>query len=343
MDLNIILIVLIALILIALVAHGLWSNHRDKSQLFKNASKFTYDARVQTNDFFNNENDHVISAEQLSTPPKPEQPELDIDLKESTNTVASAQQTMEPARDIKKIRITLPSKTQGTESARERQSTPTLSQETLLQRTIAELENEVDEVEGINTSSSLLREALAQQTTLNSNPSTLAVKQETKMSVSPSETIDADSNAKPITSETSTREKESVQPTTIMLYVAAKANRTFNGTSINSALENLGFIFGEHNFFHRHFDIHDAQSPVIFSIANMMKPGYFDPVELPMLKTVGLVLFMRLPTHGNDLANLRLLLRGAQTLAEQLDGILLDDKRQTFTEASKDYYLNLIN
>jgi cell division protein ZipA len=36
-------------------------------------------------------------------------------------------------------------------------------------------------------------------------------------------------------------------------------------------------------------------------------------------------------------------LRAAQTLAEQLHGQVLNDKRQPFDEASKAYYLNLIS
>ena len=40
MDLNTILIILGVAALIALVAHGLWSNRREKSKYFKNAGTF---------------------------------------------------------------------------------------------------------------------------------------------------------------------------------------------------------------------------------------------------------------------------------------------------------------
>ena len=41
MDLNTILIILGVIALLALVAHGIWSNRREKSQYFKNANTFS--------------------------------------------------------------------------------------------------------------------------------------------------------------------------------------------------------------------------------------------------------------------------------------------------------------
>ena len=41
MDLNTILIILGVIALLALIAHGIWSNRREKSQYFKNANTFS--------------------------------------------------------------------------------------------------------------------------------------------------------------------------------------------------------------------------------------------------------------------------------------------------------------
>lgn len=47
MDLNTILIILGILALVILVAHGLWSSRREKTQFFKNANTFTRDGRIE--------------------------------------------------------------------------------------------------------------------------------------------------------------------------------------------------------------------------------------------------------------------------------------------------------
>ena len=41
MDLNTILIILGVIALLALIAHGIWSNRREKPQYFKNANTFS--------------------------------------------------------------------------------------------------------------------------------------------------------------------------------------------------------------------------------------------------------------------------------------------------------------
>lgn len=47
MDLNAILIILGVIALIILVAHGIWSNRREKSQYFENSKTFTQKARIR--------------------------------------------------------------------------------------------------------------------------------------------------------------------------------------------------------------------------------------------------------------------------------------------------------
>ena len=51
----------------------------------------------------------------------------------------------------------------------------------------------------------------------------------------------------------------------VQLYVISNQNREFYGPQLSQSLENLGFIFGERQMYHRHFDLSVA-SPVLFSV-----------------------------------------------------------------------------
>ena len=59
-------------------------------------------------------------------------------------------------------------------------------------------------------------------------------------------------------------------------------------------------------------------SPVLFSVANIEQPGTFDYYNMAEFSTMGVVLFMQLPSPGNNLANLRMMIRAAKTIAEDL-------------------------
>lgn len=129
-----------------------------------------------------------------------------------------------------------------------------------------------------------------------------------------------------------------VQNNMITLYVVAPEGQQFQGDDVAQSLEALGFQFGEYQIFHRHQHLGDSNSPVIFSAANMMQPGIFDLAKISHFSTVGLVLFMHLPS-GNDAVNLRLLIKTTQNLAESLGGFVLNENRELFDELSYQAYL----
>ncbi|TNG91634.1 cell division protein ZipA [Pasteurellaceae bacterium USgator11] len=391
MDLHIILIILIVLILAILVVHGLWSSRREKSQLFKAANTFTYDSR--TADSLNSLKDEPDLLHQpASTDGRGQIAESQANdrtwradetaLSQAEAPINSPRQPTQPAVSVEQavsnIRITLPE--QGITANQTTQSTFTqsavdhhasradsLSRSSLLNRTIADLEQEFDSEEGINTSSELLREELARVTqqrkinisqevsddlTRNSISSQTAAPSEAaaiiRAQLNPetenksSQTPQPSSDSMPSSAEKVDGAQSNEKPKTILLYVVAAQNQAFQGTQVVQSLDNLGFLYGQHSLYHRHLDL-DGSSPILFSAANMMKPGIFDLDSIADLRTVGLVLFMHLPSHGSDLANFRLLLRAAQTLADELHGQVLNDKRQPFDQASKEYYLSLIS
>ena len=124
----------------------------------------------------------------------------------------------------------------------------------------------------------------------------------------------------------------------IQLYLIPKSSDQFNGAKLVQALENLGFILGEDEMYHRHLDLSVA-SPVLFSVANLEQPGTFDAYNLVDFSTMGIVFFMQLPSPGNNLANLRMMIRVAHTLAEDLQGIVLTEEQEIFDENAEQTYL----
>lgn len=123
----------------------------------------------------------------------------------------------------------------------------------------------------------------------------------------------------------------------ITLYVVAPQGGAFNGLNVVQQLDALGLQYGEYRIFHRHID--NADSPVLFSVANIMEPGIFEMSSIEQFATIGLVFFMQLPSPNNDLANLRIMINTAESLAKSLGGFVLDDQQQLFDDNARQNYL----
>lgn len=112
----------------------------------------------------------------------------------------------------------------------------------------------------------------------------------------------------------------------VTLYIAARAGQAIAGPDLVVAAEKAGLVFGHRNIFHRMVDGHPDKGP-IFSVANLVKPGYFDLRTIQQMSTPGISFFMTLPGPLPALDAWDTLLPTAQRMAELLDGVLLDDDR----------------
>ena len=124
----------------------------------------------------------------------------------------------------------------------------------------------------------------------------------------------------------------------IALYVRALHAGGFNGADIFAAMEQLELRYGHMQIFH-HYGL-DEQAPVapvpvtrepVFSIANLMEPGTFEPQAAETFHTPGLILFMRLPGPLCGRVAFELMLNYAHRLAEILKGVLENQHRETLT------------
>mgnify|MGYP000886908349 CR=1 FL=1 len=123
----------------------------------------------------------------------------------------------------------------------------------------------------------------------------------------------------------------------LVLHVVAKTGQQLQGAELLPALLSLNFKFGDMDIFHRHID-NAGTGKVLFSLANMVKPGTFDPDNMEQFVTEGVVLFMTLPCYGDPKMNFTIMLNSALQLADDLGAELLDGKRQPWDDAAKEDY-----
>lgn len=112
----------------------------------------------------------------------------------------------------------------------------------------------------------------------------------------------------------------------VTLFVAAPAGADFHGPDLVVAAEKAGLDFGDLGIFHRLLSGKPEAGPV-FSMANMVKPGSFDMIQIESLRTPGVSFFMTLPGPLSALDAWEAMLPTAQRLAELLDGRVLDEER----------------
>ncbi|WP_351018209.1 cell division protein ZipA [Shewanella sp. AC91-MNA-CIBAN-0169] len=166
-----------------------------------------------------------------------------------------------------------------------------------------------------------------------------------KVDVSPEVAVKAEVEVKSevITPKADAPVNEPVEPTDVLvLHIVAKAGEQIKGAELLPSLLSLNFKFGDMDIFHRHID-NAGTGKVLFSLANMLKPGIFDPDNMEQFVTQGVVLFMTLPGYGDPLMNFTIMLNSAYQIAEDLGAELLDGQRQPWSDATKKDYLRRLN
>ena len=110
------------------------------------------------------------------------------------------------------------------------------------------------------------------------------------------------------------------------------------GSDLLQQILDNGLRYGAMSIFHRH-SAEDGEGPVIFSMANMLKPGTFDLQDIESFSTAGVTLFLTLPAFDdNNMAAFDLMITTAKNIANGLGGELNDENRSVMTGQTIEHY-----
>jgi cell division protein ZipA len=123
----------------------------------------------------------------------------------------------------------------------------------------------------------------------------------------------------------------------LVLNVTAKKGRLIMGERLLSLMQGLELEYGERNIFSKRTD--DAEGgPILFNVANMLQPGTFDLNNMENFATVGVTLFLALPSPISNFEAFEEMLQTAQDLVRSIDGELRDDQRNMMTGQTIEHY-----
>lgn len=116
----------------------------------------------------------------------------------------------------------------------------------------------------------------------------------------------------------------------LIINVMARPGNVFSGSDLLPLLQARGMQLGEMSIFHKHSG-RNASGELMFSMANMVKPGTFDLAGMDTFTTPGVSLFMQLPNQAGNMKAFDAMLDMAHALQREMGGELKDENRSVFT------------
>ncbi|MDX7986026.1 cell division protein ZipA [Xenorhabdus sp. 12] len=308
-DLRLILIVVGAIAIIALLLHGLWTSRKERSSLFRDRPVKRHKQERQE-ELENSDNDELFDNEPKSHVQKSGKPHTEhraepvIERRASESSVAEPDEGSDP----------LLARNQPAESAAKTKVNAVDEQQDEPQLGLFDPVEQVESKEAAagDVGDKSLREHAADDLMVEKNP-----------------------NA--VEAETSVEAEKAPKETVLVLHVAAHHGQELDGEALLQSILQAGFRFGDMNIFHRH--LHPSGSgAVLFSLANMVKPGSFDPEQMTDFTTPGISMFMLVPSYGDSNQNFKLMLQAAQRIAADVGGVVLDGERKMLTPQMIELY-----
>ncbi|WP_331347064.1 cell division protein ZipA [Cellvibrio sp. UBA7661] len=132
-------------------------------------------------------------------------------------------------------------------------------------------------------------------------------------------------------------EKQPAEPEEVLIInVMAHKGGMFNGGELLDIVLKCGMRYGSMDIFHRHSDT-KGEGALLFSMANMVKPGTFDLDAMDDFETPGVSLFMTLPINADSMQSFDLMADTARAIAETLNGELKDEQRSVMTRQTLEH------
>jgi cell division protein ZipA len=119
-------------------------------------------------------------------------------------------------------------------------------------------------------------------------------------------------------------------PAIIQFSIITKADEDFNGADLVEAFKMVGLEYGSLKIFERL----DSNRLVDFGVACIVEPGTFPEKDLDQFYCPGIVFFMQPEALDDARAVFEDYIETIYLLAEKLDGVILDHRRQPLTDAT---------
>lgn len=124
----------------------------------------------------------------------------------------------------------------------------------------------------------------------------------------------------------------------LIIHLRSREGEVFEGSDILEVVLESGLRFGTMDIFHCHTD-EDGEGPVLFSMANMVKPGSFDLNNIDQFTTIGLSFFLTLPVpDGKHMNAFERMISTAKQFVDKLGGELKDENRSVMTGQTIEHY-----
>lgn len=123
------------------------------------------------------------------------------------------------------------------------------------------------------------------------------------------------------------------EPQLVLVYVMARGGDEFRCSGVNRILTRIGCVLDERGV----FNLRDEHQNISFSVVNALEPATFDRERMDRAKTRGIAFFFQTSGEG-DKKCFESMMNAARQLSVELDGELLDDKREPFSSVREQRY-----
>lgn len=126
------------------------------------------------------------------------------------------------------------------------------------------------------------------------------------------------------------------------LILKAKQGEAFKGRDFMPLLLSQGIRHGEMGIFHRHSGVSGKPGPVMYSVANAVKPGTFELTNIEVFETPAFAFFMMLPGPKDPVVAYEGMVKTMRMLKQELGGQILDETKSVYTEQTHQHQLDSI-
>ena len=118
----------------------------------------------------------------------------------------------------------------------------------------------------------------------------------------------------------------------VIVFVMAKQGN-FSGKELRQVLQDHDMEHGDMKIFHRL----SREGLSEFSLSSAVEPGFFDIAGMDILQTPGVIMFLRVHELADPMSVYGEMMKVAVGIANKLDGIVLDETRNSMTMQTIEY------